>query len=106
MLRFLCFVGALAHGSTALVQRPAAALRHCPTAAFSVPVPENIYEDDDPEKPRLITGDEADAFVAMLDGSAATGGAELVAEPAEAAPAEAAPAEAAPKKRWVKPSER
>ena len=105
MLRLLCFVGALAHGSTALVARPAAALRR-PTAAFSVPVPENIYEDDDPEKPRLITGDEADAFVAMLDGSAATGGAELVAAPAEAAPAEAAPAEAAPKKRWVKPSER
>ena len=104
MLRFLCFVGALAHGSTALLARPAAALR-VPTA-FSVPVPENIYEDDDPEKPRLITGDEADAFVAMLDGSAATGGAELVAEPTEAAPAEAAPAEAAPKKRWVKPSER
>ena len=106
MLRFLCFVGALAHGSTALVHRPAAAALRRPTAAFSVPVPENIYEDDDPEKPRLITGDEADAFVAMLDGSAATGGAELVAEPAEAAPAEAAPAEAAPKKRWVKPSER
>ena len=99
MLRLLCVVGALAHCS-ALVARPVGT-RRAPSAAFSTPVPEGAFEDDDPEKPRLITGDEADAFVAMLDGSAATGGAELVAEPAEAAPAEAAP-----KKRWVKPSER
>lgn len=104
MLRLLCVVGALAHCS-ALVARPMGT-RRAPSAAFSTPVPEGAFEDDDPEKPRLISGDEADAFVAMLDATARSGGAELVDE-GDGAAAAAPPAETAPtKKRWVKPSER
>lgn len=52
--------------------------RHAVILAAEPPVPENIMEEDDPEKPRLITGDEADAFIAMLDASAAAGNAEVV----------------------------
>ena len=86
MLRLLCVVGALAHCS-ALVARPVGT-RRAPSAAFSTPVPEGAFEDDDPAKPRLISGDE---LVDEGDGAAAA------APPAETAPT---------KKRWVKPSER
>lgn len=104
MLRLLCVVSAIVQCS-ALVAPPVRTLRQ-PNAAASTPVPEQIFEDDDPEKPRLISGDEADAFVAMLDATARSGGAELVDE-GDGAAAAAPPAETAPtKKRWVKPSER
>lgn len=90
-------LGLLGASALCAALRPAPLALRLPSLALpSSPSPDGP-EDWDPENPVLITGDEADAFVAMLDDVAQSGGAELLTEDDAPAQAEAPPKK---KRRW------